>query len=396
MKKKLTFKEKLLVFSKNTKKKNTFYVITSFVIISISLMFISFFERTEEVIAIQPHKEGILTMTMVGDVMMGRNIKKITDRYGLDYVFRYTSPYFDNSDYVSGNFENPVLVEGKEQYQKAEKYIHLETQKQTVAAAKAAGFTVLNLANNHMMDFGQKGLNSTLQVFKDVQLDYVGAGKNLDNAKNIVYQDVNGVRIASLGFTDAYVAGSIATKDQAGVLSMNPDVFFELIRKAKNSKKGNADLVIVNAHWGEEYDTESNPRQQSLAKAMVDAGADIIIGHHPHVLQSFEVYKNSIIFYSLGNFVFDQGWTRTKDSALVQYHLQNNGMAKLEVVPLKIKEGTPRPVSGWWDTERIYRQLTKNVGKKIIWKKHNDKLEISLNHQHVINRMKDREIQGKS
>lgn len=210
-----------------------------------------------------------------------------------------------------------------------------------------------------MMDFGEKGLKDTLQVFKEENLDYVGAGLDLTDAKNIVYQDLNGVRVASLGFTDAYVDEFIATKEQAGVLNMNPDIFFKLIRKAKRATEGNADLVIVNAHWGDEYDAEANPRQKALAKAMVDAGADIIIGHHPHVLQSFEIYKNSIIFYSLGNFIFDQGWTRTKDSALVQYHLQNNGLAKLEIVPLKIKEGTPRPASGWWDTERINRKLTK-------------------------------------
>ena len=209
------------------------------------------------------------------------------------------------------------------------------------------------------MDFGEKGLKDTLQVFKEENLDYVGAGLDLTDAKNIVYQDLNGVRDASLGFTDAYVDEFIATKEQAGVLNMNPDIFFKLIRKAKRATEGNADLVIVNAHWGDEYDAEANPRQKALAKAMVDAGADIIIGHHPHVLQSFEIYKNSIIFYSLGNFIFDQGWTRTKDSALVQYHLQNKGLAKLEIVPLKIKEGTPRPASGWWDTERINRKLTK-------------------------------------
>lgn len=127
---------------------------------------------------------------MVGDVMMGRNIKEISERYGPTYVFRYTLPYFENSDYVSGNFENPVLLKTKDQYEKAEKYIHLETQRQAVVTTKEAGFTILNLANNHMMDYGEKGLRDTLQVFKEENLDYIGAGKNLTDAKNIVYQDL--------------------------------------------------------------------------------------------------------------------------------------------------------------------------------------------------------------
>ncbi|PED41232.1 CapA family protein [Bacillus cereus] len=394
MKKNLTFQEKLLAFSKKTKKKNTLYTLTTLLGISIALICFSFFERTKATESIAANTEAIFTMTMVGDVMMGRNIKEISERYGPTYVFRYTLPYFENSDYVSGNFENPVLLKTKEQYEKAEKYIHLETQRQAVVATKEAGFTILNLANNHMMDYGEKGLRDTLQVFKEENLDYIGAGENLTDAKNIVYQDLNGVRVASLGFTDAYVDGFIATKEQAGVLNMNPDIFFELIRKAKKSKEGNADLVIVNAHWGDEYDTEANPRQKALAKAMVDAGADIIIGHHPHVLQSFEVYKNSIIFYSLGNFIFDQGWTRTKDSALVQYHLQNNGLAKVEIVPLKIKEGTPRPVAGWWDTERINRQLTKKTKNESIWNEKEGMIEITVNHQRILNHKNERANQS--
>ncbi|EMK2598210.1 CapA family protein [Bacillus cereus] len=394
MKKKLTFKEMLLIFSKRTKKKNTFYIIILLPIITVLLIGIPLLERKQVIEKTQSDKGKTLTMTLVGDVMMGRNIKKVTDNYGLDYVFRYVSPYFKNSDYVSGNFENPVLLEEKENYEKADKHIYLDAQKETVNAVKEAGFTILNLANNHMTDYGPKGLTDTLKVFQEQKLDHVGAGKNLTDAKNIAYQNLKGVRVATLGFTDAYVENSIATKEQPGVLSMNPDVLFEQIGKAKDPKMGNADLVVVNAHWGEEYDTQSNPRQKALAKAMVDAGADIIVGHHPHVLQSFEVYKNSIIFYSLGNFVFDQGWTRTKDSALVQYQLQSNGTATLGVIPLKIKEGTPRPVTEGLDSERIYRQLTKEVSNDSLWKKHDNKLEISLDHTHIINRMKNREMQG--
>ena len=100
-----------------------------------------------------------------------------------------------------------------------------------------------------------------------------------------------------------------------------------MIGKARDAKQGNADLVVVNMHWGQEYSTSATSRQTELAKAVIDAGADVIIGHHPHVLQSFDVYNDGIIFYSLGNFVFDQGWTRTKDSAMVQYHLAEDGQA---------------------------------------------------------------------
>ncbi|ACO25835.1 capsular polyglutamate synthetase CapA (plasmid) [Bacillus cereus] len=391
MRRKLTFQEKLLIFIKKTKKKNTRYVTIALPLIAVILIAVTWVQRTEAVAPVKHRENEKLTMTMVGDVMMGRNVKKIVDRYGTDYIFRHVSPYLKNSDYVSGNFAHPVLLEDKKNYQKANKNIHLSVKEDAVKAVKEAGFTVLNLANNHMTDYGAKGTLDTLKAFKEAELDYVGAGKNFRDVKNIVYQNVNGVRVATLGFTDVFVAGSIATKEQPGTLSMNPDVLFKQISKAKDPKKGNADLVVVNTHWGQEYDNKPSPRQEALAKAMVDAGADIIVGHHPHVLQSFDVYKQGIIFYSLGNFVFDQGWTSTKDSALVQYHLRDNGTATLDVVPLNIQEGTPKPVTGALDKDRVYRQLTKDTSRGALWSKKGDKLEIKLNHKHVIEKMKKRE-----
>ncbi|AAM26220.1 MULTISPECIES: capsular polyglutamate synthetase CapA [Bacillus] len=393
MRRKLTFQEKLLIFIKKTKKKNPRYVAIVLPLIAVILIAATWVQRTEAVAPVKHRENEKLTMTMVGDIMMGRHVKEIVNRYGTDYVFRHVSPYLKNSDYVSGNFEHPVLLEDKKNYQKADKNIHLSAKEETVKAVKEAGFTVLNLANNHMTDYGAKGTKDTIKAFKEADLDYVGAGENFKDVKNIVYQNVNGVRVATLGFTDAFVAGAIATKEQPGSLSMNPDVLLKQISKAKDPKKGNADLVVVNTHWGEEYDNKPSPRQEALAKAMVDAGADIIVGHHPHVLQSFDVYKQGIIFYSLGNFVFDQGWTRTKDSALVQYHLRDNGTAILDVVPLNIQEGSPKPVTSALDKNRVYRQLTKDTSKGALWSKKDDKLEIKLNHKHVIEKMKKREKQ---
>ncbi|EEL84595.1 Capsule biosynthesis protein capA [Bacillus cereus AH1272] len=393
MKRKLTFQEKLLIFIKKTKKKNTRYVTIALPLIVVILIAATWVQRTEAVEPVKHRQNETMTMTMVGDIMMGRHVEEIVDHHGTDYVFRHVSPYLKSSDYVSGNFEHPVLLEGKKNYQKLDKNIHLGAKKEAVQAVKDAGFTVLNLANNHMTDYGAKGTLDTLKAFKEADLDHVGAGENLKDAKHVVYQDVNGVRVATLGFTYAFVPGSIATKKQPGVLSMNPDVLFEQISKAKDPKKGKADLVVVNTHWGQEYDNEPSPRQEALAKAMIDAGADIIVGHHPHVLQSFDVYKQGVIFYSLGNFVFDQGWTRTKDSALVQYHLRNNGTAILDVIPLNIQEGTPKPVTSTLDKNRVYRQLTKDTSNSALWSKKDNKLEITLNHKHVVENMKKRENQ---
>lgn len=392
MKRTLNFQEKLLIFIKRTKYKNLRYIAVILPILVIFLVASTWIGRTDEVKDVEPRKNQKLTMTMVGDVMMGRHVGEVTKRHGADYLFRHVKPYFDASDYVSGNFEHPILKDDASKYEQTDKSIHLYTDMDAIHAVKNAGFTVMNLANNHLMDYGEEGLRDTLDVFDRYNMDYVGGGENRKEAKeHINYQDVNGVRVATLGFTDAFVEGTIATKDQNGLLSANPDVLFDMIEKAKNEDHGNADLVVVNVHWGQEYDTEATPRQKALAKAMVDAGADIIIGHHPHVLQSFDVYKDGIIFYSLGNFVFDQGWTRTKDSAMVQYNLTEDGKATIDVIPLQIEEAAPRLATGYFDQLRVYRQLTKETAENVYWSKQDNKIEIIANHKHVIDQMKKRQ-----
>lgn len=142
------------------------------------------------------------------------------------------------------------------------------------------------------MDYLEQGLNDTVKAFNQSKMDFVGMGRNLEEASNINYQTVNGIKIATLGFTDTYTAYSAANDNDPGILPAKPEIFIPLIQEAKEK----ANLVVVHAHWGEEYDTTPSPRQKGLAKAMADAGADIILGHHPHVLQPIDTYKNTVIF----------------------------------------------------------------------------------------------------
>ncbi|AOH56228.1 capsular biosynthesis protein [Peribacillus muralis] len=397
MKRTLNAKEKTLIFIKRTKKNNLKYAGIILPILLIALVITTWMGRAEEVKTVPPKSDQPSTMTMVGDVMMGRYVEEVTEKHGYDYLFRYMKPYFADSDYVSGNYEHPALKDDASSYKEADTAIRLNSNKSGVKAVKDAGFSVMTLANNHMMDFEEQGLLDTIDEFKRTDMNYVGAGKNTAEAKaSIDYADVNGVRVATLGFTDVYGKDAVPTDTQAGILNSNPDLLFEMIGKAKDAKQGNADLVVVNMHWGQEYSTSATLRQKDLAKAVIDAGADIIIGHHPHVLQSFDVYKDGIIFYSLGNFIFDQGWTRTKDSAMVQYHLAEDGKASIDVVPLQIEEATPRPATSKADQSRVYRQLTKETGKNVQWSKKADHIEINMNHKKVIDHKTQREQEEKA
>ncbi|MFJ7850196.1 CapA family protein [Peribacillus sp. NPDC097206] len=392
MKRTLNAKEKTLIFTKRTKKKNLKYTAIVLPILIFILVITSWLGKTKDVEVVASKPNDILTMSMVGDVMMGRYVEKVTDQQGFDYLYRYVKPYFTASDYVSGNYEHPALKTDVSNYKVADTEYPLHSYKSGVEAVKNAGFTVMTLANNHSLDYQEEGLLDTIDEFESVGMDFVGVGANRKEAKsNVVYEDINGIRVATLGFTDEMLDNGVVTNNKPGILNSNPDLLFEMIGNAKDAKKGNADLVVVNMHWGLEYATSTTGRQTELAKAIIDAGADIIIGHHPHVLQSFDVYKNGLIFYSLGNFVFDQGWTRTKDSAMVQYHLAEDGQATIDVLPLQIKEATPRPATSSSDKSRVYRQLTKETSENVQWTEKDDKIEIKLDHKRVINHKKERE-----
>ncbi|KAF5064283.1 Capsule biosynthesis protein CapA [anaerobic digester metagenome] len=148
----------------------------------------------------------------------------------------------------------------------------------------------------------------------------------------------------------------------------------------KEARK-NADLVIVHSHWGIEYDSSPNPRQKEIGRALVNAGADIVVGHHSHTLQPVEIYKGKVIFYSLGNFVFDQGWSKTKDSVVAQFKIHDDGSKTVELTPMKVNEASPTPLSGplaGMEFNRMKTLLTKDLDSKIEWEVKDDKIIINL------------------
>src|SRR5690625_1733869 len=369
MKKNLTMQEKLLKFIKRQKKKTLKHALI-LLPITIGIMFFLNVVHKPALPIVEKDEEALVTASFVGDMMFGRYVENITKQHGEEFIFQYVEPFFRASDYVSGNFEHPVAL--SDDYTEADKNIHLSAPGKSVDMLKEMNFSVLNVANNHTMDYGEHGRRDTLNLFNETNLDLVGAGRNLEDAEDTIsYQNTNEIRIATLGFTDAYAKGFRATEYRGGILPFDPTIFIPMIGEASE----NADLGVVHAHWGQEYDNDPTTRQRELARAMSDAGADIIIGHHPHVLQSMEVYNDTVIFYSLGNFVFDQGWTRTKNSAIVQYKLLQDGSGRFEITPLNIREAQPRPLStfNWLQKKVIFRQLTKR-DPGVQWQEENGKL----------------------
>lgn len=185
------------------------------------------------------------------------------------------------------------------------------TNQGSVRAVKAAGFNVVTLANNHMFDGLDRGFTKLRCLLDEIALPHFGAGLNIAEASAPKVLQVNGLRIAFLGAVD-HRSGPyrFASDDGWGVASLDVDRLCEQIGQLRQS----VDHVIVSVHWGEERFLVPSPLQLQQARAWVDAGASLILGHHPHVVQGLEYYKNAPIIYSLGNFLADDVYFSNGDA----------------------------------------------------------------------------------
>lgn len=314
---------------------------------------------------------------MVGDVMFGRHVERAADRLGYRGLLEPAAPHLD-ADYVSGNLEQ--VVSDRDDLPEADKIIHLSSGPEPLDALADAGINLVTLANNHAMDHGIPGLNDTIAALDDAGIDHVGAGADLEAATEIHYGDHDGLRVATVSFTDTYVEGFVARAFQGGVLDAEPGTFGPLIQQAQ----AEADLVVAQFHWGEEYDIGHSRHQRELAEEAAAAGADIVVGHHPHVLMPVERIDDTLVFFSLGNFVFDQGWSRTRETAVARYELGDDGQARVELRPMWIREATPRPLEGASGAYRRARIFNRLRGHGLDWERDDGVLTTEIDHSHVL------------
>ena len=210
----------------------------------------------------------------------------------------------------------------------------------------------MTLANNHAMDYGTDALLDTCSTLDGAGILRVGAGHSLDEAKQPATMEVKGRKIGFIGASRVIPEGSWnATKTKPGLLTTyDPAVCLEEIRKAREE----CDLVVVYVHWGIERDELPQEYQRSLGKQYIDAGADLVIGSHPHVLQGLEYYKGKPIVYSLGNFVFGSSIPRT---ALLEAEWDGETV-KLKLVPGTSSAGYTRAVTDEAGKEGFAQYMT--------------------------------------
>ena len=261
-----------------------------------------------------------ITLAFIGDIMLDRGIKNSVKRnFGGDYgAFLGKLTILKNYDIVFANLEGTASDKGED----FGNLYSFRMDPSIVPALKGTGIDILSVANNHVGDWGRIAYLDTLSRLKENEILYTGGGNNLEEAKQPVIIEKYGMKIGFLGFSDKGPDWMKADKENAGILlASNPDLD-EIIKNAS----GQVDYLVVSFHFGEEYQTKHDKRQEELAHRAIDNGAKIVIGTHPHVIEDMEVYKNSYIAYSLGNFIFDQGFSaNTMRGMLLGIKLNKDG-----------------------------------------------------------------------
>jgi D-alanyl-D-alanine carboxypeptidase len=261
-----------------------------------------------------------VTLLFGGDLMLDRGVKNsVLKNFNGDYSALFEKlPILQKADITFANLEGPASDKGKDL-----KNLYSFRMNPSIAPAlKGAGFSILSVANNHVGDWGRNAYEDSLAHLKENELLYTGSGLNKVEAEKPIIIEKYGMKIGFLGFSDVGPEWMKATEDSAGILLASDPNFSEIIKKASTE----VDYLIVSLHFGNEYKTIHNNRQEYLAHKAIDAGARIIIGHHPHVIQDSEIYKNGLILYSLGNFIFDQKFSEnTMQGMLAEIKIGKDG-----------------------------------------------------------------------
>ncbi len=261
-----------------------------------------------------------ISITAAGDMMLGRGVQYWLSKTTIEDAYKDAKTLFESAEIGFANLES-VMTDIEPSTGKA---IHFKGMPENIEVLNYIGLTHVSVSNNHVDDYGERGWIDSVQNVEDAGIETVGGYRN---DGEIVYTEVNGKTLAFVAHENLTFALPIE------------DALAKIREAAKNS-----DLVIASYHWDREYMHEPLEDTIDIAHRSVQAGADIVIGHHPHVLQGIEVYQDALILYSLGNFTFDQEGFDENESAVMRIQWTEQERS-LEITPIRIKGGFPRIAS---------------------------------------------------
>jgi len=286
-----------------------------------------------------------VTLAFVGDILLGGSALPKLNREGPDSFFIHVKDLLAEADLAVGNLEGPLGSQGEVYVDKQYTFL---TPPEAAQGLKNAGFRILTLANNHAMDFGPQALDSTLSALDALGLKHSGAGDDEASARRPAVLEVADRKVAVLAYSLTYPSEFWAGPQKPGCAQGDGYSIREDVAAARAS---GAQLVIVCLHWGQEGKTVLRGYQPALARVALEAGADAVIGHHPHIWQALGVIGGKPVAYSLGNFVFGSYSQKAVRSGILYLTFDgNNRWSGGKVIPLNVHNGSvqfsPRPLAG--------------------------------------------------
>ncbi|MDD4189322.1 MAG: CapA family protein [Eubacteriales bacterium] len=289
-----------------------------------------------------------LTIVATGDTFLARGVgnRLISQGRSAEYPFEPIKGILSLGDVVFTNLEVPITAseKGLIEFNNAGdriKYV-LRMKPELFGTFQHAGFNMVGIANNHIMDFYEKGLVDTLKILDDNNILHAGAGMNLEEARKPAVMEVDGIKIALLSYTDmAYIvyAGNpnlsfAAANEKSGVAPREKDYILSDISEIRDS----VDIIMVSLHWGLEETFIVTDEMRQFAYDLIDNGADVILGHHPHQFQGIEIYDNKPIIYSMGNLIMDQNDPENQEGFIVVMEYENSDFMNMTCYPIRTIE----------------------------------------------------------
>jgi len=271
---------------------------------------------------------GQVKFCAVGDVLFDRGVKTTIDSNNVFYLFDGVKDVVLKNDLAFFNLEFPFSnIEDGYPLQKKNSF-RVDTV--NIRGLNYSGFNIASVANNHTIDYGKDAFMKTIGLLNSHHIFSVGGGRNQTEAYKPVIIEHNGETFAFFGMVDFLLDATIFDADSPYPAFVNID---SLCTKIQNINSL-VDYVVVSFHWGKGNSTTTTQRQTTLAHRLIDSGADLILGHHPHVLQAVETYRNKLILYSMGNFVFDHTQELNKQSFIFECKFDNGLMTEPALIPV--------------------------------------------------------------
>ncbi len=271
-------------------------------------------------------------LVAVGDVMTGMRMRHRIRRFGTRYVFAWTAPILERAAVAVGNQEGPFAEDAS--LEETTRNFAYKVDPQSAVVLRQGGFTAMSIANNHIMDCGPTGVAETLDALETWGLAAVGGGRAEATAHEPAIFETRGGRLGVVGYY--WNRRTAARGDAPGSARDLPD----LVERDLARLRPLVDRIAVTVHWGAPYEREPSPEDREKARHFIDCGADIVIGHHPHIIQPLEIYRGRPIFYSVGNFAFGSGNSRA-ESLLIGARFAPDGI-EVDIFPVYVQNRDPR------------------------------------------------------